>query len=116
MAHLAPRLDLDMAGKLVANFLQSWLQAGPDQEPRAPQRLHDNQDPTTSSSEDGLHLSAPVDPGPSAPSSGEHRQAVRLEGQSPEPGLAQRPDPPAGPGLGLVRHADQQPPGFQDAG
>jgi len=44
MAHLAPRLDLDMAGKLVANFLQSWLQAGLDQEPQAPQSLHDSQD------------------------------------------------------------------------
>src|SRR6516164_3228644 len=85
MAHLAPRLDLDMAGKLVANFLQSWLQAGLDQEAQAPQSLHDSQDPTTSSSEDGLHLSAPVDHGPGAPSPGEHREAVRLEGQSPEP-------------------------------
>ena len=29
------RLDLDMAGTLVANFLQSWLQAGVAQEPQA---------------------------------------------------------------------------------
>src|SRR6516225_3833119 len=75
MAHLAPRLDLDMAGKLVANFLQSWLQVGLDEEAQAPQTLHDSQDPTAPSSEDGLHLSAPVDHGPSAPSPGEHRQA-----------------------------------------
>ena len=85
MAHLAPRLDLDMAGKLVANFLQSWLQAGLDQEAQAPQTLCDSQDPTAPLSEDGLHLSAPVDHGPGAPSPGEHREAVRLEGQSPEP-------------------------------
>jgi len=102
MAHLTPWLDLDMAGKLVANFLQSWLQAGLDQQPQAPQTLDDSQDPTAPSSEDGLHLSAPIDHGPSALSPGEHRQAVRLEGQSPEPGLAERPDPPAGPGLGLI--------------
>jgi hypothetical protein len=108
MEHLAPRLDLDMAGMLVANFLQSWLQAGLDLEPQAPQSLHDSQDPTAPSPEDGLHLSAPVDHGPSAPSPGEHRQAIRLEGQGPEPGLAERSDPCAGPGLGPVRQSNNR--------
>jgi len=41
-----PRLDLDMAGTLVANFLQSWLQAGTVQEPHAAKGSHDNPDST----------------------------------------------------------------------
>src|ERR1700730_3790656 len=80
------RLDLDMAGMLVANFLQSWLQAGLAQQPHPQQLPHDIQDPTPPSPEYGLCVSAPIDHGPGAPSPGEHRQAIRPKGRSPEPG------------------------------
>src|SRR6202022_4660878 len=112
----ASLLNLDMAGMLVANFLQSWLQARLAQQPHPQQIPHDIQDPTPPSPEDGLCVSASIDHGPSAPSPGEHRQAIRPKGQSPEPGLAERPDPRAGSRFGLVRHPDQQPRGFQDPG
>src|ERR1700737_5286047 len=92
----ASRLDLDVAGILVANFLQSWLQAGLAQQPHPQQIPHDIQDPSAPSPEDGLCVSASIDHGPSAPSPGEHTQAIRSKGQSPEPGLAERPDPRAG--------------------
>src|SRR6266446_873980 len=118
MERLAPgELDLDMAGIVVANFLQSWLLAsGPVQEPQAKESSHAIPDSTPPSPEDGLRLSTSVDHGSGAPSPGEHRQAVRFKKQSPEPGLAERPDPSAGCRPGLVWHADQSPPRFQDAG
>src|SRR5258707_14535293 len=105
MERLAPgELDLDMAGIVVANFLQSWLKAsGPLQEPQAKEPAHAIPDSTPPSPEDGLRLPTSVDHGSSAPSPGEHRQTVCLKGQSPLSGLAQRPDPGAGSRPGLVR-------------
>src|ERR1700738_511302 len=112
----ASLLDLDMAGMLVANFLQSWLQAGLAQQSHPPQISHDIQDPIPPSPEDGLRVSASIDHGPGAPSPGEYRQAICPQGQSPEPGLAGRPDPGAGSRLRLLWHPDQQPRRFQDLG
>src|ERR1700686_4680078 len=106
MESSASWLDLDMAGMLVANFLQSWLQANLAQQSQPQPIAHDIQDPIPPSPEDGLRVSASIDHGPSAPSPGEHRPAIRSQGQSPEPGL---PDPGAGSRLRLVRHSEQQP-------
>src|SRR5215469_18835934 len=118
MARLASgELDLDMAGIVVANFLQSWLKASsPVRAPQAKESSHVIPDSASPSPEDGLCLSSSVDQGSGASSPGEHRQAVRLKGQSPESGLAERPDPSAGCRPGLIRHSDQSPPRFQDAG
>jgi hypothetical protein len=96
MESAASWLDLDMAGMLVANFLQSWLQADLAQRPQPQQIAHDIQDPIPPSPEDGLCLSASIDDGTGASSPGEHRQAIRPQGQGPEPRLAERQDPGAG--------------------
>src|ERR1700724_816108 len=102
MESSASWLDLDKAGMLVANFLQSWLQANLAQQSHPQPIAHDIQVPIPPSPEDGLRVPASIDHGPSAPSPGEHRPAIRSQGQSPEPGLAERPDPRAGSRFGLV--------------
>src|SRR5271166_3185393 len=109
-------LDLDMAGMLVANFLQSWLQASLAPQPHPQQIAHDIQDSIPPSPEDGLCLSASIDDGTGASSPGEHGQAICPQGQSPEPRLAERQDPCAGSRLRLLRHPDQQSRRFQDVG
>src|SRR6266404_63580 len=95
-------LDLDSAGMLVANFLQSWRQAGfalPTANSNQPS-CHELQNPTPPSPENGLHLPAPIDHGSSLSSPGEHPAPVCLEGPSPGTGLAAGPDPGIGCGLG----------------
>src|ERR1700730_7781047 len=96
----ASLLDLDMAGMLGANFLHSWLQANLAPQSQPQPIAHDSQDPIPPSPEDGLRVSASIDHGRGAPSPGEHCQAIcsqgQSPGQSPEPGLAGRPDPGAG--------------------
>src|SRR6266542_4111912 len=110
------QLDLDSAGILVANFLQSWWQAGfalptptPNQE-----TCHELQNPNPSPGEDGLRLPAPVDDGPSLSSPGEHPAPVCPEGPGPGAGVASGPDPGAGCRSGPVGHPDEQSAGFQD--
>src|SRR4030095_9379305 len=112
------QLDLDSVGMLVANLLQSWWQAG-FALPGATQTkesCHELQNPNPPSPEDGLRLPAPIDDGSSVSSPGEHQSPICLEGPSPGTGLAAGPDPSAGCRPGTVGHADEQPPGFQDAG
>lgn len=115
----ASQLDLDSAGMLVANFLQSWRRSGlaltPPRQPSSPP-TYDLEHPTSPPPEDGLRLPAPIHDGPGLPSSGEHSAAVCLERASPGIGLEARPDPGPGRGPGDLRRADEQPPGFQDLG
>src|SRR5438552_2287353 len=112
------QLDLDSAGMLVANFLQSWRQAGlalPPATPKQPSR-HELQNPTAPSPEDGLYLPAPIDHGASLSSPGEHPTPVCLEGSSPGTGLAAGADPGLGCGPGPVGHADGPAARFPDSG
>jgi hypothetical protein len=115
--HPSP-LDLDSAGMLVANFLQSWRQAGwaLTPPPQSPSPAYDLKNPNPPSPEDGLRLPAPIHDGPSLPPPGEHSAAVRVEGASSGTGLATEPDPGAGCRPGDLGHANEQPPGLQDAG
>src|SRR6185436_12819458 len=111
------QLDIDSAGILVANFLQSWWQAGfASSTPQTAESCHDIQNPNPSSPEDGLRLPAPVDDGSSLSSPGEYPTPVCTEGPSPGTGLATGPDPSVGCRLGTVGDADQQSPGLQNAG
>src|ERR1035438_5458907 len=115
----ASQLDLDSVGNLVANLLQSWRRAGltlhtPPQTPETP--YDDLKNPSTTSTENGVCLPAPIHDGPSFSSPGEHPKAVCLEGQSSGTGLDARPDQGAGCRPGDLGHPSEQPPGFQDAG
>src|SRR5690349_2715467 len=113
-----PQFQLDSAGILVANFLQSWWQAGfafPTATPNQ-RTCHELQDPNPAPREDGLRLPAPVDDGPSLSSPGEHSAPVCLEEPGPGAGVASGPDPGAGCRLGAVGHPNEQSPGFQDSG
>src|SRR2546425_5276822 len=112
------QVDLDSAGILVANFLQSWWRAGfalpaatPNKEP-----CHELQNPDPPSPEDGLRLPAPIDDGSSLSSPGEHPTPVCPEGPSPGAGLATGPDPVVRCRPGSVGHPDEQSPGFQNSG
>src|SRR5919106_6890390 len=112
------QLDLDSAGILVANFLQSWWQAG-SALPAATQDkeiCHDIQNPKPASAEDGLRLPTPIDDGSSLSSPGEHPTPVCPEGPSSGTGLATGPDPGVGCRPGPVGNSNEQPPGFQDSG
>jgi hypothetical protein len=111
------QLDLESAGILVANFLQSWWQAGFALPPTPRKETCDElQNPSSPPSEDGLRLPAPVHDGTSLSSPGEHQPPICVEGSSPGTGLATGPDPGVGCRLGAVGHPDEQPPGLQDAG
>src|SRR5580765_1799919 len=112
------QLDVDSAGILVANFLQSWWQAGLALEAptQSNQTCHELQNPDPPSPEDGLRLSAPIDDGSSLSSPGEHQPPVCLEEPSPRAGLATGTDSGAGCRLGTVGYPDEQPSGFQDPG
>src|SRR5207244_13634064 len=110
------QLDLDSAGILVANFLQSWWRAGlalkaPTQ---SNESCHELPNPNPPSPEDGLRLSAPIDDGSSLSSPGEHPPPVCLEGSSPGVGLATGADSSAGWRPGTVGYPGEQPPRFQD--
>src|SRR3974390_72727 len=119
MERLSPsQLDLDSAGILVANCLQSWWQAGfalptttPNQE-----ACHELQNPNPAPPEDGLRLPTSVDNGSSLSSPGEHPPTICPQGPGPGVGLATGPDPHPGCGSGPVGHPNEQPPGFQDPG
>src|SRR2546430_11326246 len=110
------QLDIDSAGILVANFLQSWWRAGLVLEAptQSNERLHEPQNPNPPSPEDGLRLSAPIDDGSSLSSPGEHQPPVCLEGPSLGVGLATVADSSAGCRPGTVGHPDDQPPEFHD--
>src|ERR1051326_2238447 len=119
MERLPPsQFDLDSAGILVANFLQSWWQAGfalPAATPNQ-QTCHELQNPNPSPREDGLRLPAPVDDGPSLSSPGEHPAPVCPEGPGAGAGVATVPDPSAGCRPRPVGHSDEHPSGLQDPG
>src|SRR5882724_5467250 len=112
------QLDIDSAGILVANFLQSWWRAGLALEAptRSKESCHELQNPNPPSPEDGLCLPAPIDDGSSLSSPGEHQPPVCLEGPSPGVGLAIGADSSAGCRPGTVGHPGEQPLGFQDPG
>src|SRR5437879_12543982 len=112
------QLDIDSAGILVANFLQSWWRAGLALEAptQSKETCHELQNPNPPSQEDGLRLSAPIDDGSSLSSPGEYQPPVCLEGPSPGAGLATGADSSAGCRPATVEHADVQPQGFQDPG
>ena len=112
------QLDIDSAGILVANFLQSWWRAGLVLEAptQSKDSCHELQNPNPPSPEDGLRLPAPIDDGSSLSSPGEHQPPVCLEGPSLGVGLATGADSSAGCRPGTVGYPGEQPPGFQDPG
>src|SRR5881396_1734100 len=103
------QLDLESAGILVANFLQSWWQAGSALPPTPTKETCDElQNPSSPSSEDGLRLPATVNDGASLSSPGKHSPPICVEGSSLGTGLASGPDPSVGCRPGAVGHSDEQ--------
>src|SRR4030042_4185624 len=91
-------LDIPLAGILVANMIQDYLR-GNKKEIFGQEEGHDIKDPTPSSGEESLCLSAAIDDWASAPPPGEHRAPICPEGQSTATWLARRDDSSSGWGF-----------------
>ncbi|MCY1232629.1 hypothetical protein D9M72_451310 [compost metagenome] len=112
---LTNSIDLQSAGVLIANMLEAWLTAEPALE-LTEEAVDEHQDHPPTSEQAGVHLYPPIDAGPGATPSGEHRAPVCVARQSAGIGLATNVDPDPGSGPRSVRRADDGPRGFQDAG
>src|SRR6266566_265840 len=114
-AALHTSIDVGLGGVLLANMLAGWLDSDPKGLPTA-ETAGEPEDHRTSPEQTGLHLFAPVDTGPSPPSSREHRAPVCTAGESAGTGLERIPDPYAGSGPGEDGDRDGGAAGLQDLG
>ena len=106
-------IDPGRGGVLLANMLESWLDHDPSFLATAEAR-DEPEDSRTSPQQAGLHLLAPVDAGPSSPSSREHGAPVCLAREGAGIGLARIPDSHPRPGFGKDRDRDDAAGGLQD--
>src|SRR3984957_8349494 len=106
-------IDVGLGGILLANMLAAWLDGDPKVLP-AEEAVDESQDHRASPDETSLHLSTPVDAGPSAPPSGEHGAPVRTTREGAGTGLERIPDPHARSGLGEDGHRNGGTGGLQD--
>src|SRR5476649_1212987 len=96
-------------------MLEAWLTAGPELEPTGG-AVDEHQDHPATSEQAGVHLYPPVDAGPGAPPSGEHRAAICAAREGAGTGVATHGGPDPGPRPWPVGGADDGPRGLQDAG
>src|SRR5215831_10604763 len=111
---IAP-FDPELGGVLLANMLEAWLDAQPDFLTIA-EVTDELEDHRTASEQTRLHLPAPIDPGSSSSSSGEHRTPVCSAAEGTGVGLERSHSPHTGSRFGNIRYADNQTHGFQDFG
>src|ERR1700756_2737181 len=96
-------------------MLEAWLSAESALEPNE-EAVDEQQDHLATSQQAGVHLYPPVDAGPGATPSGEHRASVCFARQGAGTGLATHGGPDPGPRPRSVGGADDGPRGLQDAG
>src|SRR5262249_31387224 len=106
-------IDPGRGGVLLANMLASWLDHDPSWTANA-EAGAESEDSRTSPTQAGLHLPAPIDPGPSSPPSGEHAAPVRLGRAGAGTGLERIPDSHPRPGFGKDGNGDDAAGGLQD--
>src|SRR5215469_680104 len=111
---IAP-FDPELGGVLLANMLDAWLDAQPDFLTIA-EVTDELEDHRAASEQTRLHLPAPIDPGSSSSSSGEHRTPVCPAAEGTGVGLERSHSPHTGSRFGNIRYADNQTHGFQDFG
>src|SRR5664279_956276 len=98
---LQATIDVGLGGVLLANMLAGWLDGDPKVLPTA-ETADEPEDRRTPPEQTGLHLSTPVNAGPSTPPSGEHAAPVCTARVGTGTGLERIPDPHPRPGLGKV--------------
>src|SRR5215471_17436220 len=113
LSSLRAPIDPGRGGVLLANMLASWLDHDPSWTASA-EAKDESEDSRTSPQQAGLHLSAPVDAGPSSPRSGEHGAPVRLAREGAGTGLERIPDSHPRPGFGKDGNGDDAAGGLQD--
>src|SRR6516225_868664 len=113
LSSLRAPIDPGRGGVLLANMLASWLDHDPSWTASAEAR-DESEDSRTSPQQACLHLSAPVDAGPSSPPSGEHGAPVRLAREGAGTGLERIPDSHPRPGFGKDGNGDDAAGGLQD--
>src|SRR6267143_3596910 len=104
-ASLPAPIDAESGGLLLANMLESWLQ-GPASFLAPAEVVDELEDHRTPPEQTRLHLSPPVDPGPSASPSGEHRAPVCPAREGAGTRLERSGDPYPRPGPGCVGGPD----------
>src|SRR5437762_9182582 len=95
-------IDVKLGGVLLANMLAGWLE-GNSNFSVTEEAADEPEDYGTPPEQTCLHLSAPVNAGASAPSSGEHGTPVCPAREGAGTGLERASDPHSRPGSGDVR-------------
>ena len=108
-------IDPESGGVLLANMLEAWLDARADFLTIA-EVTDELEDHRTASEQTCLHLSAPVDPGSSPSSSGEHGTPVCPAAEGIGIGLERSHGPHTRSRPGNIGCADDRTHGFQDFG
>src|SRR6516162_5420086 len=107
--------DRKQGGLLLANMLSAWLDSEPRGEAIA-EVVHEPKDRRSSPQPIRLCLPTPVDPRPSAPSSGEHGTPICVAREGARTGLEQSFDPHPRSGPRQIRNPNGGTGGLQDVG
>src|SRR5579859_7516988 len=75
-------IDVELVGAFLANMLAAWID-GDRQSSFSVEAADEYRDQRATVEQDGLCVSAPVDPGAGPSSSGEHGAPICLEGEGP---------------------------------
>src|SRR5438105_7113819 len=108
-------IDVKLGGVLLANMLAGWLE-GNSNFSVTEEAADEPEDYGTPPEQTCLHLSAPVNAGASAPSSGEHGTPVCPAREGAGTGLERADDPHSRPGSGDVGGTDNGAGRLQDPG
>lgn len=105
--------DIDELAILIANMLENAVRSG---ELESTEVGHEQQDSEKSSSETGIHLSAPVEHDTGLSQPGEYGAAICPEGQRHRTEMAEGDDPHTGWGPGSIRDTIDSTQGFPTFG
>src|SRR5205823_941959 len=108
-------IDRALASVLLANMLETWLDAPPELQSTA-EGINESEDQRTPPKQTRLHLPAPINSGSNPPPPGEHRAAVCLAAEGPGTGLERSPHSDARRRSGDLGGASDRTHGFQDPG
>src|SRR6266576_1055126 len=107
--------DPPLASVIIANMLENWLDSSPHAW-TTPEVTDEPENLRTAEEQTGLHLCASVDPGASAPPSGEYRAILCAAAESSRTGLERTVDPHPRSGFGNMRCSYDGAHGLQDPG
>src|SRR6266699_4670187 len=115
LATLHASIYAGLGGVLLANMVESWLAGNPDCLASA-EAADEPQDHGPAPEQTRVHLCAPVDECPGAPTPGKHGASVCIASDGAGTGLERIGDSHARPGPRRDGDRDDQAGGFQDSG